>query len=325
MPPEVSVIMPVYNCAGTVARAIASAQRQTLRDLEIVVVDDCSTDGTWGVVQAMAAADPRIRPVRLAQNVGAGGARNAALDHATGAWIAVLDADDWYEEARLESLLGAARAAGADVVLDNLQIFDHSRGGVVDVTRHHGRGDVPVPLTAARFFDHDSPLRIHAMGYAKPMVRRDFLLTHGVRYDPSHRTGQDFVFLAEILLSGARGLIVPQAMYIYIHRISPTTRKISPMSRSGVNFGWIVRGCEELLAKYAATISPEDRRALEGRRRIFFARIKCGDMIAALRQGAVVKAAGILAGNPFILALLAATAAKMAYANMRLWRRNPSF
>lgn len=101
--PQVSVIIPLYNCAGTLGRAVKSVQRQSLKDIEIIIVDDCSTDNSHEVAQNLARGDMRIKCSRLQQNSGASVARNTAIDLATGEWIAVLDADDWYEPARLSS------------------------------------------------------------------------------------------------------------------------------------------------------------------------------------------------------------------------------
>jgi succinoglycan biosynthesis protein ExoO len=124
--PEVSIIMATLDGANTIGKAIESAQDQTLRDIEIIVVDDGSTDGTGDLVSAMAGKDTRIKCVRLPQNIGVGGARNAALVHATGEWVAILDADDWYEPNRLEILLKAERDTKADLVAHQLKVYDHA-------------------------------------------------------------------------------------------------------------------------------------------------------------------------------------------------------
>src|SRR5580658_5246503 len=106
--PKISVIIPVYNCAPTLAKAVESAQQQTLRDIEIVIVDDCSTDNSYEIMQNYARGDARIKCARLPENGGASVARNTAIDMATSDWIAVLDADDWYEPNRLAVMLKAA-------------------------------------------------------------------------------------------------------------------------------------------------------------------------------------------------------------------------
>ena len=72
--PKVSVIMPVYNSAGTLERAIGSLLEQTFSDWEAVVVDDASRDGSWEILQAAAERDRRIRVARLAENSGPGAA-----------------------------------------------------------------------------------------------------------------------------------------------------------------------------------------------------------------------------------------------------------
>ncbi len=98
---KVSVLMPAYNAEDTIAYAMESVLNQTWRNLELIVVDDGSTDDTWSVIQSMAAQDTRVIPVRHAMNRGAYSARNAALLRATGDFITVNDADDWSHPERI--------------------------------------------------------------------------------------------------------------------------------------------------------------------------------------------------------------------------------
>lgn len=90
--PRVSVLVPTYNTRAHVREAVCSLLNQTWHDLEVVVVDDASTDGSTEVLSDI--DDPRLRIVRLAQNVGLSGARNAAIALSRGDYIALLDADD---------------------------------------------------------------------------------------------------------------------------------------------------------------------------------------------------------------------------------------
>ena len=134
--PRVSVIIAVLNGVNTIAKSIESAQRQTVKDIEIVVVDDGSTDGTSDLVRRYVTVDPRITLIRLEKNVGSPAATNIAIGKASGEWVAILDADDWYEPNRLEILLQAADHHKADVSCDNLKIFDHAQNEVVEQTRY---------------------------------------------------------------------------------------------------------------------------------------------------------------------------------------------
>lgn len=101
----VSIITPVYNCGSFVKDTILSAQNQTFRDWEMVVVDDCSTDDTVQVVRDCAAKDDRIRLFVNAENSGAAVSRNRALLEAKGEWIAFLDGDDLWMPEKLERQL----------------------------------------------------------------------------------------------------------------------------------------------------------------------------------------------------------------------------
>ncbi|WP_427018624.1 glycosyltransferase family 2 protein [Pseudarthrobacter sp. P1] len=96
--PRVSIIMPSYNVAETVERAIHSVLAQSVGDFELLVVNDASTDNTLALVTALAEAtgDPRIRIIDLPANIGLSGVRNAGLDAATGTFVTFLDADDEY-------------------------------------------------------------------------------------------------------------------------------------------------------------------------------------------------------------------------------------
>jgi glycosyltransferase involved in cell wall biosynthesis len=95
-PPAISVIMPVYNGAATLDRAIRSVRAQLFPDWEVVAVDDGSTDGSLEILNRWAAEDHRIRFIRLEENSGVSAARNAAIGIARGDWIAYLDQDDEY-------------------------------------------------------------------------------------------------------------------------------------------------------------------------------------------------------------------------------------
>lgn len=104
--PLVSVIIPAYNAEGTIEYAIQSVLEQTVPELEVITIDDASTDGTTCVVEGI--RDSRVRLLRSARNSGPAAARNSGLKHAKGTWVAFLDADDEWVPDRLERLLDAA-------------------------------------------------------------------------------------------------------------------------------------------------------------------------------------------------------------------------
>lgn len=110
--PRISVIMPVHNAAAFLADTIASVQAQSLPDWELLAVDDGSADTSAAIIADLAAADPRIRLLSTGGNLGAGGARNCAMDAAQGRFLAFLDADDLWHPQKLSHQLAAMQSAG---------------------------------------------------------------------------------------------------------------------------------------------------------------------------------------------------------------------
>jgi hypothetical protein len=102
---KTSILTSCFNAAHSIGAAIASLQAQSHPDIEIIVVDDFSTDGSAAIVEAIAAGDPRVRLVRLAENRGAYYARNTALSLASGEFALAHDADDWAHPRKVERLV----------------------------------------------------------------------------------------------------------------------------------------------------------------------------------------------------------------------------
>lgn len=207
MQPDITFIMAAYNAGVTIERAITSALRQTGVCVQVVVVDDGSTDDTIEKAQAFGTA---VRVLRQPQNGGPGAARNVAIDAADGKWIAVLDADDEILPDRSARLL--SRMSSAEAIVDNLVIrrADSERMLFQEEQIRLRRLDL------AYFIGHNMVFgKATNLGYSKPMIRRDFLSHHALRYDESLRIGEDYMFLAKILASGASCLVEAEAGYVY--------------------------------------------------------------------------------------------------------------
>lgn len=115
--PLISVIMPAWNAAKTVRKAADSILNQTWRNLELIIVDDCSTDETWSIVREIAAKDNRVSIIRNRINVGPYVSKNIALMKAKGEWITGHDADDWALPERLERHMDNIQATNAQASL----------------------------------------------------------------------------------------------------------------------------------------------------------------------------------------------------------------
>ncbi|MFW6195421.1 MAG: glycosyltransferase family 2 protein, partial [Chloroflexota bacterium] len=103
--PVVSIVVPAYNAEQTLPLSVNSLQKQSFPHLQILIVDDASTDGTYAVAKDLAVDDPRIVVLQHSQNLGAYGARNTGLRNATGRYFTVHDADDWSHPQLIERQL----------------------------------------------------------------------------------------------------------------------------------------------------------------------------------------------------------------------------
>lgn len=224
---QASVIIAAYNAEAFIADAVRSAAGQTLDEIEIIVVDDCSTDATAAIVAGLAAGDARIRLVRQERNAGPAAARNRAIDVARGRWIAILDADDRYEPPRLERLIGLAEERGADLASDNLWMDpeDQPESGTTMIPR--SILSEPRQLELPEFVErnvHDSHHPGCNFGFLKPIFRAAFLADHALRYDESVRFAEDFTFYVACLRRGARWWLTPEPLYHYLIRARSLTQ-----------------------------------------------------------------------------------------------------
>lgn len=209
---DVTFVVAAYNTSETIAQTIVSALEQRNVSVEVVVADDFSTDGTADVVRSF--SDPRVRLIEMTANLGPGAARNAAIAQARGRWIAVLDSDDEILPYRSARMIERARRLGAQIVVDNLKV---SEAGTPPATMFSNRAlEQRAVLSLADFIGSNVIFRsTFNFGYLKPMFSRDFLETHGLKFDETLRIGEDYILLASALAAGGACAIEPEPGYIY--------------------------------------------------------------------------------------------------------------
>jgi len=127
--PKVSICIPVYNGRKFIDETIHSVRAQTETDFELLVQDNCSTDGTWDYLEDFRLREPRLRPERNSRNLGMAGNWNAVIERAQGDYVLLLSADDLLEPTFLEECLNAFKAHSCKVVSTDLRFLfeDHSR------------------------------------------------------------------------------------------------------------------------------------------------------------------------------------------------------
>jgi succinoglycan biosynthesis protein ExoO len=259
---DFSVLMPAYNVSGIIERALRSAAAQTLPPLEILVVDDCSTDNTVEVVKALARDIPSIRLLSTPANGGPSAGRNVGLRAAKADWIALLDADDAWKPGRLERLSEVASATSADFVADNLVMWDP----VADTQFKPAYFELLEPqkqITLVDMFSADDNFDFSKASFTlmKPIFRRKFLTEHKLEYNESMKIGEDFTFYIEGLFNGAKLILINEAYYIYSMPSSPSGR--SPHTRSVQDVSKLPGLSDLMSQKYGDRIDPTLKSAMD--------------------------------------------------------------
>jgi succinoglycan biosynthesis protein ExoO len=256
----VSVIIPSFNSASTIRRAVDSVLGQTYQDFEIIIVDDASTDGSAQQLLRDYRADARIRVELLLENRGPSTARNRAIDLANGTWIALLDADDAWMPSRLETLIGAA--AGSDFIADNILAYDASSRLVTGPC--FGPFARPQLLLEDLLAGRIGSQRLE-VGWLKPVMRADFLRDHNLTYNAGLRFGEDYLLYCEALCLGARFRLVQHLGYIYSTPYGRHSKESSPHSHSKPDGQAMVRNLLLLKDGYSAELSSEEVKAFDRR------------------------------------------------------------
>ncbi|MFE3931982.1 glycosyltransferase [Streptomyces sp. YIM B13508] len=230
----VSVVVIGHDDIGHVADAVRSALGQGTAVREVVAVDDCSTDGSAELLDRLAAAEPRLRVIRLPVNSGGCGTpRNTGLDAVTGPYVMFLDSDDVLPPGAVDALLAAARETEAQVT-----------GGLC-VRRELPSGrEVPwepalyaAPAVLAR--PADRPRLVRDTLSVNKLYATDFLRGHGIRFPDGRFPYEDIVFTARVWAAAPRAALVPDRVYVWHVRRAARRLSIS-LDRAGVD-NWRAR------------------------------------------------------------------------------------
>jgi glycosyltransferase involved in cell wall biosynthesis len=191
--PLVTVVIPAFNAEPFIGEAIASIQRQTIDDWQLIVVDDGSTDQTMAVAIQAAGNDPRVRLIHLEQNQGITVASNVAFDEAHGEFIARLDSDDRALAPRLAAQIAAFRDCDRlAAVGSHASVF----GDVPEGVAYCALGDANIK---ARLLDG-----LNTISGGTLMVRRAFVREHSIRFDERLAGAEDLDYLTAIMAAGGQ-------------------------------------------------------------------------------------------------------------------------
>ncbi len=217
--PSVSVIVPVYNLKTCVSRCLDSLEAQTLPPLEVIVVDDGSTDGTPALLDRYAARHERVRVIRQ-RNAGVDAARYTGMDAARGQYLMFVDGDDRLFPDSVEAMARAAAETGADIVMgDYVRYLDRfgcfrRKDGVIPECRTIERSEFLASYYSG-FFGRDAYGLFYNYGkMCMKLYRASFMLAN--RPEPNGlRYAEDQLFNLQIFPKANRVALLAKDVYIY--------------------------------------------------------------------------------------------------------------
>lgn len=226
---KAAIIIPVYNVAKYLEKCVNSAINQTERDLEIILVDDGSTDESPSICDALAEQDERIKVIHQA-NKGLGGARNTGIEAATADWIFFLDSDDYIEPETVETTLKAGES-GAEMVVFAMRNVDED-GRELSVLRDDietgkvfslwDRKDILISMPAACNKAYRREL-FARNGDTSDVVNS---IANGVRF-PDKVWYEDIRTITKLMLFAKSIVYIPDVMYNYLNRQGSITKNIN--------------------------------------------------------------------------------------------------
>lgn len=241
--PIVSVIIPSYNAADYIAQTLESVLAQTLTDIEVIVVDDGSTDNTRNIVADFANKDPRLMLVEQA-NQFAGVARNNGMSKARGKYLYFLDADDYIESNALEELVNAIEQHGADIAIAKSEGFDNTTGDTWTIDGALNGVDFDRPIAHAEYCDR---LFQSFIGWPwDKLFRKEFIDKTALTFQPLRTTNDAlFVFCALALAD----TIVCLDSVLFHHRTNNKNSLEGSRSKSWNNAICAINVIEDQLTK----------------------------------------------------------------------------
>lgn len=231
----VSIIVPIYNCEKDIERTIESIIKQSYNNIEIILVNDGSTDNSAKVVEEYRKIDKRIKVIHQ-KNAGVSAARNTGLDVASGNYIAFIDADDYIEQDYIKTLYEQAKKNNCDIVKccfkrndKDVQYFPELK--LLDLTTQQD-----LHYLEKEMFETFKFNQVWGQLINKDVIKQN-------RFDIKLKMGEDYLFNYFIYKNTKKMLIIPECLYYYSINTSGMANSDEPRK--------IIRKIEDILELYA--------------------------------------------------------------------------
>lgn len=228
---KVSIIIPIYNAENYLSRAIESVQNQTLKDIEIILVNDGSTDGSLAICEEYRDKDKRIKLINIV-NSGVAVARNRGIEIATGDYLGFVDADDYIDDSMYENMYKRIIGDSSDICVCNYILESKNSKQYIDININESILDnkeqvidkIMIPLIGAtKLLGEDVLLGFR--GSVLYLYKRELIETYNIKFKTGLKIGEDFLFNLNYLQYANKASIDKgYYYYYYINETSATQR-----------------------------------------------------------------------------------------------------
>ena len=254
---KASVIIPVYNAEKTLRRCVESIVYGRERDVEVILVDDCSSDHSWALCNQLSQENCNVKCVQNKENSGVSYTRNHGLNLAQGEFLLFVDSDDWVSGAYVSKLLQLAKNFPNMLVICGYLFIDE----INDIRRNYvfeAKGENVSGIQAEHFFDLSTRALLQLVW--NKAFRRNVIEQHYLRFDESQNMGEDFQFVLDYMEAAqvTQCVVLNETLYYYIRATSS-----SLMSKFGLtDNNQDIRRLQKLLRLTGAD-KPENQKSYE--------------------------------------------------------------
>lgn len=207
---KMSIILPIYNVEKYLRQCLESVVKQSLKEIEIICVNDGSTDHCEDIINEYAAKDNRVKVINK-KNGGLGAARNTGLDAARGEYIWFVDSDDFIAPEACEKIYTLGNNNNSDVILMDVALFWSKVDPILDFL---DTDKYKLMAKEGNFRIEDAPWILQTHSVWSRVYKREFLLNNGIR-NPEQRFGEDMLYSYMIAVYAERMIILPEKLYYY--------------------------------------------------------------------------------------------------------------
>ncbi|MEI0796753.1 glycosyltransferase family 2 protein [Brachyspira intermedia] len=232
---KVSVVLPIYNVEKYLPKCLESVINQTLKDIEIICVNDCSPDNSENIIKEYAKKDNRIKLINNEKNIGVGLSRNIGVDSSNGEYISFIDSDDFIESNYLESLYSTAKKYDADIVFtNNMYTVNESKGYIKPY--YHNRLEKWKKDFKDKCFEGISNFNVSTnekentpeyplVSSVNKIFKKDFIINNNLKFQ-NYIVAEDSEFFYKYLVYNPKMYYNNNAKYYYVQRKSSAVHSI---------------------------------------------------------------------------------------------------